>query len=62
MRQRLERAQQRAHSGPLAEFAQQNFPGLIVVVSGEDELVLPLQFRFLKKPYRPSDVLRLVAF
>jgi DNA-binding NtrC family response regulator len=46
----------------LAEFAQQNFPGLIIVVSGEDELVLPLQFRFLKKPYRPSDVLRLVAF
>ena len=43
----------------LAEFAQQHFPRLhIVVVSGEVGLALPPNVRFLKKPYRPLDVLR----
>jgi FixJ family two-component response regulator len=43
----------------LAEFAQQQIPQLsMVVVSGEDGLALPPNVRFLKKPYRPLDVLR----
>jgi DNA-binding NtrC family response regulator len=46
----------------LAEFAQQQFPHLhIVVVSGHDGLVLPPNVRFLKKPYRPLDVLAATA-
>jgi two-component system cell cycle response regulator CpdR len=46
----------------LAEFAQQQIPRLsIVVVSGEDGLALPPNVRFLKKPYRPPDVLRVAT-
>ena len=46
----------------LAQFAQQQIPRLsIVVVSDEDGLALPPNVRFLKKPYRPLDVLRVAT-
>jgi DNA-binding NtrC family response regulator len=46
----------------LAEFAHQRFPELrIVVVSGEDGLVLPPNVRFLKKPYRASALIRIAT-
>lgn len=45
--------------GELAAFAKQKFPHLMVVlVSGDEELPLPRHIRFLRKPYRPEDVLR----
>jgi DNA-binding NtrC family response regulator len=46
----------------LAEFAKQKFPGLnIIVVSGVDGLALPPNLRFLKKPYRVEDLLRMAT-
>jgi DNA-binding NtrC family response regulator len=46
----------------LAEFAKQQFPQLnIVVVSGLDGLALPPNVRFLKKPYRVRDLLKMAA-
>jgi DNA-binding NtrC family response regulator len=45
--------------GELAAFAKEKFPHLmVVVVSGDEELPLPSYVRFLRKPYRPDDVLR----
>jgi DNA-binding NtrC family response regulator len=46
----------------LAEFAHEKYPQLsIVVVSGTDGLKVPAQIRFLKKPYDPSDLLRIAT-
>jgi DNA-binding NtrC family response regulator len=46
----------------LAEFAREKYPQLsIVVVSGADGLKVPAQVRFLKKPYDPSDLLRIAT-
>jgi DNA-binding NtrC family response regulator len=43
----------------LAQFAQERFPHLnIVIVSGLEGLSLPPNVRFLKKPYRQHDLLR----
>jgi CheY-like chemotaxis protein len=44
----------------LAEFAHRRFPKLnIVMVSGYERLTLPPNVRFLKKPYRARDLLRI---
>lgn len=43
----------------LAAFAKQMFPYLrVVVVSGDEELALPRHVLFLRKPYRPDDIVR----
>ncbi|MFL5240026.1 MAG: response regulator [Rhizomicrobium sp.] len=42
----------------LAEYAARRFPHIhIVVASGDEDLSLPQQVRFLRKPHRPADVL-----
>jgi DNA-binding LytR/AlgR family response regulator len=48
------------HTGiELAGFAKQRFPKLnVIVVSGQDNLQLPADVHFLKKPWRPLDLLR----
>ena len=44
----------------LAEFAKRQFPQLnIIVVSGVDGLALPPNVRFLRKPFRSQDLLRM---
>jgi DNA-binding NtrC family response regulator len=46
----------------LAVFAKQKFPRLtVVVVSGQDGLVVPRNVRFLKKPFRQQDLLRMTT-
>lgn len=42
----------------LAAFAQQKFPKLnVVIVSGQDELVVPPSVHFLKKPFGQHELL-----
>ena len=49
-----------AESGiELAGVAKRHFPALtIVIISGRDDLTLPPDVHFLKKPWQPLDLLR----
>jgi len=43
----------------LAGHAKRHFPGLnVVIISGQDDLRLPPDVHFLKKPWQPLDLLR----
>jgi DNA-binding NtrC family response regulator len=43
----------------LARFAKERHPHLcVVVVSGDEDVHLPVSVHFLRKPYRPEDVVR----
>lgn len=53
---------ERADGAELVQFAKQQFPHLrIVAISGDENLALPPNIRFLRKPYCPSDVVRAAA-
>jgi DNA-binding NtrC family response regulator len=43
----------------LARFAKERHPHLcVIVVSGDEDVRLPRSVHFLRKPYRPADVVR----
>jgi DNA-binding NtrC family response regulator len=43
----------------LARFAKERHPHLcVVVISGDEDVRLPGSIHFLRKPYRPSDLVR----
>jgi DNA-binding NtrC family response regulator len=51
-----------ANGADLADFAHEYFPRLpVLLVSGEEDIPLPENVVFLRKPFQPADVIRRIT-